>query len=95
MTEQNRRQINVSFPAGGLAIAATLTLFVLKSTVYPTVSWWLVFAPVIVVVGVPLAIFIAIGLFALGVLLIVPAMDRRHQKQMLRRRNMMYRGKKP
>lgn len=91
---QNER-LTFSFPLGGLFLAATLVLFVLKATVYPALDWWIVLAPAVIGIGVPLAIFLVIGLIALGMLLILPAVDRRHKRKLLRRRNQMYRGVKP
>lgn len=52
-----------------IALVVTVTLFTLRITGQIDASWWLVFAPVIIVFGIPTAI--------ISVMLIVVALGKR------------------
>ena len=52
-----------------IALVVTVTLFTLRITGQIDASWWLVFAPVIIVFGIPAAI--------ISVMLIVVALGKR------------------
>lgn len=87
MTE-TRTVNNVSlFSLAGVALALTVALIVVKFTIAPTLSFWLVFLPLIVVYGPVAVIFLLIGFFAFFALLILPALQRHTDRKRRRVHN--------
>lgn len=87
MTDTKATNVVTLFSLGGIALLSTVALIIVKSTIAPTLSFWLVFLPLIIVYGPVVVVFVLVGFFALIALFILPALDRHARRKQIRTHN--------